>query len=158
MKAQPDGYELRARDSLLGEGPGRRAVRGTNERTGSLFSYVDIEARVRKDHPLRTIRSIVDASLVALETDFSALYSRAGRPSVAPERLVRAMLLQAFYSVRAERQLMERLEFDLLFRWFVGFGIDEAVRITRPSRRTVTGCWRATSPRSSSQPCWPSRA
>ncbi len=102
-------------------------MRGTDERTGSLFSYVDIEARVRKDHPLRTIRAVVDAALAALETDFSALYSRAGRPSVAPERLLRAMLLQAFYSVRSERQLMERLEFDLLFRWFVGLGIDDAV-------------------------------
>jgi len=102
-------------------------VRGSDGRTGSLFSYVDIEARVRKNHPLRTIRTVVDDALAAMERDFAALYSREGRPSVAPEKLLRAMLLQAFYSIRSERQLMERLEFDLLFRWFVGLGIDDAV-------------------------------
>lgn len=84
---------------------------------------MDLEARVRKDHPLRTIRSLVNEALGAV--DFSALYSAMGRPSIAPEKLLRAMLLQAFYSIRSERQLMERLEFDLLFRWFVGLGIDE---------------------------------
>ena len=102
-------------------------MRGSDGRTGSLFSYVDIEARVRTNHPLRTIRSVVDDALAAMERDFAALYSREGRPSIAPEKLLRAMLLQAFYSIRSERQLMERLEFDLLFRWFVGLGIDDAV-------------------------------
>jgi transposase len=102
-------------------------VRGSDERPGLLFSYVDIEARVRKDHPLRTIRTVVDGALSDLERDFAALYSRMGRPSIAPEKLLRAMLLQAFYSIRSERQLMERLEFDLLFRWFVGIGIDDVV-------------------------------
>jgi transposase len=92
-----------------------------------LFSYVDLESRVRKDHPLRTIRRLVNDALSALEGEFSALYSGLGRPSIAPERLLRAMLLQAFYSIRSERQLMERLEFDLLFRWFVGLGVDDAV-------------------------------
>jgi transposase len=92
-----------------------------------LFSYVDLEARVRKDHPLRSIRQLVNEALEALAKEFSALYSPIGRPSIPPEKLLRAMLLQAFYSIRSERQLMERLEFDLLFRWFVGMGIDDAV-------------------------------
>ena len=102
-------------------------MRGSDTRSGALFSYVDLEQRVRPDHPLRVIRSLTDAALAALSTDFAALYSGMGRPSIAPEMLLRAMLLQAFYSVRSERQLMERLEFDLLFRWFVGIGIDDAV-------------------------------
>src|SRR5215208_4899477 len=101
-------------------------MRGVDERTGELFSYVDLEARVRADHPLRTIRTIVNEALSALEHEFAALYARIGRPSIPPEKLIRAMLLQAFYSLRSERQLMERLEYDLLFRWFVGIGGDDA--------------------------------
>jgi transposase len=101
-------------------------VRGGDERSGELFSYVDLEKRVRSEHPLRAIRAIVNATLAALEADLAALYAPVGRPSIAPEKLLRAMLLQAFYSIRSERQLMERLEYDLLFRWFVGIGIDEA--------------------------------
>jgi transposase len=100
-------------------------MRGSDSCSGALFSYVDLEARVRRDHPLRSIRRFADAALEALTADFSALYSGTGRPSIAPEMLLRAMLLQAFYSIRSERQLMERLEFDLLFRWFVGLGIDD---------------------------------
>ena len=102
-------------------------MRGSDKRSGQLFSYVDIEQRVRPDHPLRAIRSLTDAALTALSSDFAALYSGMGRPSIPPEMLLRAMLLQAFYSVRSERQLMERLEFDLLFRWFVGIGVDDPV-------------------------------
>ena len=102
-------------------------MRGADERSGQLFSYVDLEARVRDDHPLRAIRVIVNDALSDLAADFSPLYSRTGRPSIAPERLLRAMLLQAFYSVRSERQLMERLDTDLLFRWFVGLSIDDPV-------------------------------
>ena len=102
-------------------------MRGTDERSGRLFSYVDLESRVRRDHPLRAIRAIVNDALAALAQDLASLYSKTGRPSVAPERLLRAMLLQAFYSVRSERQLMERLDTDLLFRWFVGLDIDEPV-------------------------------
>jgi transposase len=101
-------------------------MRGGDERTGSLFSYVDLEDRVAKDHPLRTIRGFVNEALSMLSPDFSAMYSRMGRPSIPPEKLLRAMLLQAFYSIRSARQLMERLEFDLLFRWFVGIGVDDA--------------------------------
>src|SRR5271170_3815101 len=100
-------------------------MRGEDERSGSLFSYVDLEARVGQDHPLRTIRAIVNDALAKLAGDFSALYSRMGRPSIPPEKLLRAMLLQAFYSIRSERQLMDRLEFDLLFRWLVGIGVDD---------------------------------
>lgn len=102
-------------------------MRGGDNRTGELFSYVDLEARVRRDHPLRAIRTIVNKALVALEREFAALYSPIGRPSIPPEKLLRAMLLQAFYSIRSERLLMERLEYDLLFRWFVGIGVDDAV-------------------------------
>jgi transposase len=101
-------------------------MRGGDGRSGELFSYVDLEKRVRPDHPLRAIRAIVNEALSALEADFSALYAPVGRPSIAPEKLLRAMLLQAFYSIRSERQLMERLEYDLLFRWFVGIGVDDA--------------------------------
>jgi transposase len=100
-------------------------VRGGDERSGELFSYIDLEARVRADHPLRAIRAIVNEALAALERDFGGLYARIGRPSIPPEKLLRAMLLQAFYSIRSERQLMERLEYDLLFRWFAGLGIDD---------------------------------
>lgn len=103
-------------------------MRGSDGRSGSLFSYVDLEARVRRDHPLRVIRLIADGALSDLNEDFAALYPpRLGRPSIPPERLLRAMLLQAFYGIRSERQLMERMEFDLLFRWFVGLGVDDAV-------------------------------
>jgi transposase len=102
-------------------------MRGSDKRLGELFSYVDLEQRVRSHHPLRAIRGLTDTALEALSGDFAALYSGLGRPSIAPEMLLRAMLLQAFYSVRSERQLMERPEFDLLFRWFVGLGIDDAV-------------------------------
>jgi transposase len=101
-------------------------VRGEDERSGSLFSYVDLEARVGRNHPLRTIGAIVNEALTRLGDDFSALYSRMGRSSIPPEKLLRAMLLQAFYSIRSERQLINRLEFDLLFRWFVGIGVDDA--------------------------------
>src|SRR6267154_1396363 len=102
-------------------------MRGSNQRSGELFSYVDLEARVRGDHPLRPIREVADAALKDLSDDFAGLYTNFGRPSIAPEKLLRAMLLQAFYGVRSERHLMERMEFDLLFRWFVGLGVDDAV-------------------------------
>ncbi len=100
-------------------------MRGSDGGSGLLFSYVAMEDRIRRDHPLRSIRALVDEALGELSGDFSRLYSGLGRPSIAPERLLRAMLLQAFYSIRSERQLMERLEFDLLFRWFVGLGVDD---------------------------------
>ena len=102
-------------------------MRGMDERSGLLFSYVDLEGRLRGSHPLRAIRLIVNEALSVLTARFEALYSPFGRPSIPPEQLLRAMLLQAFYSIRSERQLMERLDFDLSFRWFLGLGIDDAV-------------------------------
>ena len=102
-------------------------MRGCDDRSGSLFSYVDLEKRIRQDHPLRTIRTLVDDALASMDRAFADLYSAFGRPSIPPERLLRSMLLQAFYSIRSERQLMERLDHDLLFRWFVGLGIDDPV-------------------------------
>src|SRR5579875_1234975 len=102
-------------------------MRGSDEGSGTLFSYVDMEVRVPAEHPLRQIREIVNESLSGLNRNFEALYAREGRPSIPPERLLRASLLQLFYSIRSERQLMERMDFDLLFRWFVGLGIDDPV-------------------------------
>lgn len=102
-------------------------MRGEDRTSGALFSYVDIEARIPADHPARAMRRLTDAALAELDQAFSALYERCGRPSVPPERLLRATLLQLLYSIRSERQLVERLEFDLLFRWFVGLAIDETV-------------------------------
>lgn len=102
-------------------------MRGPDERCGSLFSYVGLEDRVPRSHPLRAICEIANGALSDLNADFEAMYAPLGRPSIPPEKLLRASLLQAFYSIRSERQLMERLEFDLLFRWFVGLGIDDPV-------------------------------
>ena len=102
-------------------------MRGSDGRSGALFSYVDLEARVPSGHPLRAIRAIVNEALGELSPTFAGLYAPLGRRSIPPEQLLRALLLQAFYSIRSERQLMERLDFDLLFRWFVGLGIDDPV-------------------------------
>lgn len=102
-------------------------MRAWDERSGSLFSCVDLNACVRGDHSLRTIRAIMNAALADLSRDFTKLYEDFGWPSIGPEKLLRAMLLQAFYGIRSERQLMERPEFDLLFRWFVGVGVDGPV-------------------------------
>lgn len=102
-------------------------MRGSDERSAELFSYVDLERRVPAKHPLRLIRRIVNDALAALDGDFQSLYSHTGRPSIPPEMLLRALLLQAFYTIRSERQLMEQLDYNLLFRWFVGLGVDDAV-------------------------------
>jgi transposase len=102
-------------------------MRGTDGRSGELFSYVDIEERVPADHPLRAIRALVNDVLASLDGEFARLYAGSGRPSIAPERLLRALLLQAFYTIRSERQLMEQLDYNLLYRWFVGLGVDEPV-------------------------------
>jgi len=102
-------------------------MRGKDRNSGALFSYVSCEARVPADHPLRAIRAIVDEALEVLSPEFERLYSTLGRPSIPPEKLLRALLLQAFYSIRSERQLMEQLDYNLLFRWFVGLSMDAAV-------------------------------
>lgn len=102
-------------------------MRGSDQTSGELFSYVSIEDRVPEDHPLRLIREIVNDVLDGLSSEFSPLYSSLGRPSIPPEHLLRALLLQAFYSVRSERQLMEQLTYNMLFRWFVGLSMDDPV-------------------------------
>jgi transposase len=102
-------------------------MRGTDHATGSLFSYVDLEERIPARHPLRTIRQVVNDALASLDPEFDRLYATEGRPSVAPERLIRASLIQILFSVRSERQLMEQMQYNLLFRWFVGLGVDDPV-------------------------------
>ena len=109
----------------------------------SMLSYLTLEQRVPADHPLREIRKLTDEVLHSLSSEFDKLYAATGRASIAPEYLLRALLLQAFYSIRSERQLVEQLDYNLLFRWFVGLGMDDA----RSSPRTATGCstarWRS---------------
>ena len=102
-------------------------VRGEERKGEGMFSYVRLEERVPQEHPLRAIRALVDGVLNELSVEFEKLYSRVGRPSIAPEHLLRALLLQAFYTVRSERLLMEQLDYNLLFRWFVGLSMDDAV-------------------------------
>lgn len=102
-------------------------MRGTDEASGSLFSYVDLEERVPAHHPLRKIRAVVNDALSSLDEDFNAVYVDFGRPSIAPERLIRASLIQILFSIRSERQLMEQMHYNLLFRWFVGLGVDDPV-------------------------------
>src|SRR5438093_12284773 len=96
-------------------------MRGDDHQPDSLFSYVSTEQRVPQDHPLRSIRCLVDDVLREMSREFDDLYATIGRPSVPPERLLRALLLQIFYSIRSERLLMEQLDYNLLFRWFVGW-------------------------------------
>ena len=102
-------------------------MRGDDQQQSGMFSYVSLEERVPQDHPLRRIRGIVDEILRGMAKDFDGLYAKTGRPSVPPERLLRAVLLQIFYSVRSERMLMEQMNYNLLFRWFVGLELDEPV-------------------------------
>jgi transposase len=102
-------------------------MRGNDGKQGELFSYLSLEARIPQDHPLRPIRVMVDEALRGLDSDFEEMYARVGRPSIAPERLLKALLLQLLYSVRSERMLIEQLDYNLLFRWFVGLGVDDPV-------------------------------
>jgi transposase len=102
-------------------------MRGDDQHQEAIFSYIGLEERVPKDHPLRSIRQMADQALQELDQQFQRLYARRGRPSIAPENLIRAQLLQVLYSVRSERQLMEQLDYNLLFRWFVGLNIDDRV-------------------------------
>lgn len=102
-------------------------MRGSDSTTGSLFAYVDVEARIPARHPLRLIRRIVNEVLKGLDAEFAALYEPTGRESIPPERLLRGSLLQMFYSIRSERQLMEQMDYNLLYRWFAGLGIDDPV-------------------------------
>jgi len=102
-------------------------MRGDDRQQPAMFSYISPEARVPRDHPLRAIRALVDEALGELSARFETLYARVGRPSIPPEKLLRAQLLQVLYTVRSERQLMEQLDYNLLFRWFVGLNMDDAV-------------------------------
>jgi transposase len=102
-------------------------MRGEDRRQGSMFSYVSLEQRVPPNHPLRQLQPLVNAALAELSPRFEELYSRVGRPSIAPEKLLRALLLQVLYTIRSERLLMEQLDYNLLFRWFVGLGMDDPV-------------------------------
>ena len=117
-------------------------MRGADETSGSLFSYVDLEARIPARHPLRKIRQVVNDALASLDAEFEAVYTDFGRPSIPPERLIRASLIQILFSVRSERQLMEQMHYNLLFRWFVGLGIDDPVWVptvfTRNRDRLLT--------------------
>src|SRR5205807_1804582 len=102
-------------------------MRGTDQQQNHIFSYLSPEERVRKDHPLRTIRATVDEVLKQLSRRFDAMYARVGRPSIPPEQLLRAQLLQMLYSIRSERLLMEEIDYSMLFRWFVGLNLDDEV-------------------------------
>jgi transposase len=102
-------------------------MRGADCEQSAMFSYISAERRVPRDHPLRAIRAMADAALKELSADFAALYASSGRPSIAPERLLRALLLQVLYTVRSERLLMEQLDYNFLFRWFVGLSLDDPV-------------------------------
>ena len=115
-------------------------MRGEDRTSGALFSYVDVEARIAAKHPLRAMRRLTNAALAELDARFSALYEGIGRPSIPPERLLRASLLQLLYSIRSERQLVERLEFDMLFAGSSGCRSTKRFSTPRPSRRTATVC------------------
>ena len=104
-----------------------RKMRGTDNDQQAMFSYVSLESRVPEDHPLRTIRRMVDRILAGLSGELTSMYSHTGRPSIAPERLLRALLLQVLYTIRSERMLMEQLDYNMLFRWFVGLSMDDVV-------------------------------
>src|SRR5579864_7385916 len=103
------------------------SMRGDERIQDGMFSYVSLEQRVPADHPLRGVRKITDGVLRSLSPEFDELYADSGRPSIAPENILRALLLQVFFSIRSERLLMEQIDYNLLFRWFVGLGMEDAV-------------------------------
>ena len=108
-------------------------MRGTDEATGSLFSYVDLEEQIPAHHSLRKSRQVANDALTSLNADFDAVYVDFVRPSIAPERLIRASLIQILFSIRSELQLMEQMQYNLLLRWFVGLWIDLVWVLTRPA-------------------------
>ncbi|HEX8813720.1 MAG TPA: IS5 family transposase [Terracidiphilus sp.] len=118
-------------------------MRGTDQQQSAMFSYISAEHRVPKDHPLRPIRTMTEAVLRELGPKFDALYARYGRPSIPPEKLLRALLLQVLYTVRSERLLMEQLDYNFLFRWFVGLSLDDPVwdptTFSKNRERLLTG-------------------
>src|ERR1041384_2713902 len=102
-------------------------MRGDDHQQADMYSYLSPEQRVRENHPLRTIRAMADGALKNMSERFDAMYARTGRPSIPPEKLLRAQLIQMLYSVRSERLLMEEIDYSMLFRWFVGMNLDEPV-------------------------------
>ena len=117
-------------------------MRGPDEQTSDMFSYLSPEQRVREDHPLRAIRRMTDEALASLSPRFATMYSAIGRPSIPPEQLLRALLLQSLYTVRSERLLMEEIDYSVLFRWFMGLGMDDGqgrgrIRLQKPGRGGV---------------------
>jgi transposase len=102
-------------------------MRGIDEQQSQMFSYLSPEQRVRKGHPLRAVRAMVDEVLRSLSRQFNRMYAREGRPSIAPEKLLRALVVQMLYSIRSERLLVEEIDYNILFRWFVGLNLDEEV-------------------------------
>src|SRR5215470_18514462 len=138
MNCQAKTYPSRRKSSIISTRSGavtsnpqprmvREGMRGDDQQQSHVFSYLSPEARVRKDHPLRAIRTMVDEVLTQLSRRFDSMYARVGRPSIAPEKLLRAQLLQMLYSIRSERLLMEEMDYNLLFRWFVGLNADDAI-------------------------------
>src|SRR2546423_7211870 len=105
----------------------REGMRGDDQQQNHIFSYLSPEERVRKDHPLRAVRAMVDEVLKELSGRFDAMYAKVGRPSIPPEQLLRAQLLQMLYSIRSERLLMEEIDYSMLFRWFIGLNLDDEV-------------------------------
>src|SRR3984885_6921006 len=102
-------------------------MRGDDEQQSGVFSYISAEQRVPQNHPLRPLRKMVDEVLTELSPRFARMYAKRGRPSIAPEKLLRALLLQVLYTIRSERQLMEQLDYNILYRWFVGLDMDDGV-------------------------------
>ena len=128
-------------------------MRGKDDQQLDVFSYISPEQRVAQDHPLRVLRAMTDEALQQLQPRFNRLYAKAGRQSIAPEKLLRALLLQALYSVRSERMLMEQLDYNLLFRWFVGLNMDDSIWDVLCSPRTASACSMGTLLRPSSKLC-----
>jgi len=119
-------------------------MRGIDHQQADMYSYLSPEMRVKADHPLRSIRAMADRALANMSERFDGMYAKTGRPSIPPEKLLRAQLIQMLYSVRSERLLMEEIDYSMLFRWFVGMNLDEPVWDVTVSPRTEIACWKAT--------------
>ena len=114
-------------------------MRGADIEQSGMFSYVSLESRVPPEHPLRRVGALLDEALESMHRDFERVYASGGRSSIAPERLVRALVLQVLYSIRSERLLVEQLDYNLLFRWFVGLSVDESVWVYQESQSVDRG-------------------
>jgi transposase len=127
-------------------------MRGAERQQSTFFSYVVPEQRIPASHPLRRIRALVDQALGALGPQFDALYAAGGRPSIPPEQLLRALLLEVLFTIRSERQLMEQLDYNFLYRWFVGLSLDEPVWDVTVFTKNRQRCWPARWPTRSCRP------